>query len=125
VHPSDVVSEVRPEFEVDTRVLDARTLVLALRGGTERAAASMHRSVLAAVRGGRTRLIIDLDGIDDATPGLLGVLLIARRRLLRLGGELVVVSRRSTEPIFHVEGTDDVLARFADLDGARAAVQAP
>jgi hypothetical protein len=118
-------SNLHRDFAIDVRPVDAQTLVLALRGGTERAAASVHRSLLAAVRSGRTRLIIDLDAMDEATPGLLGVLLVARRRLLHVGGGLVVVSRRSTEPMFRLDGTDEALARYPDHASAQAALEAP
>jgi anti-anti-sigma regulatory factor len=110
------------EFSVDVSVVDARTVLLALRGSTERAAATLHRSVLSAVRSGRIRLIVDLDDLEHATPGMLGVLIEARRRLLRIGGGLVVVSRRSTSPLFDIGGTDQALARFADQDAALEAL---
>ncbi len=78
------------------------TLVLSAAGGgaqiaTACGAVALHeareleRSVIAGIVRGRTRVVLDLTGITEVGPGLLGVLLRVRRGATRVDGTLALV----------------------------------
>jgi hypothetical protein len=81
--------------------------------------------VLAAVRHGRRRALIDLSGVADVAPGVLGVLLRLHRRLLGIGGSLVVVSARTAEELFGALEADELLWRYETLTDALAGAGGP
>ena len=54
-------------------------------------ARELERGVIAGIGGGRTRVVLDLTGVTDVGPGLLGVLLRVRRGVTRVDGALALV----------------------------------
>jgi anti-anti-sigma factor len=54
-------------------------------------ARELERGVLDGIRQGRTRVVLDLHGITDVGPGLLGVLLRIRRGVTQVDGRLAMV----------------------------------
>ena len=106
---------------IDSRPLDARTLLVVVDEATDRIdALRVQRAILSAVRKGQICAIVDMTRIDDVQPGLLGVLLRARRQLLGIGGSLAVVTSSTAAKVFGVTGADDLLARAASVEEARA-----
>jgi anti-anti-sigma factor len=70
----------------------ARTQVVALGGTVAMTEArTLESQVLDGIRAGRTRVVIDLTGVDAMGPGLLGALLRIRRGVTRVGGRLALV----------------------------------
>jgi anti-anti-sigma regulatory factor len=107
---------------IDSRPLDARTLLVVVDGATDRIdALRVQRVIFSAVRRGQVCAIIDLTALEGVQPGLLGVLLRARRQLLAIGGTLAVVTSTTAAALFGVAGADDLLARAATVDEARLA----
>jgi hypothetical protein len=74
-------------FTLDSIAADARTQVVAV-GGTiaMTEARTLESQVVAGIRAGRTRVVLDLTGVADAGPGLLGALLRIRRGVTRVAG---------------------------------------
>ena len=54
-------------------------------------ARTLESEVLAGIRAGRTRVVLDLTGAAGTGPGLLGALLRIRRGVTRVGGRLALV----------------------------------
>ena len=54
-------------------------------------ARELERGVVAGIGRGRTRVVLDLTGVTDVGPGLLGVLLRVRRGVTRVDGALALV----------------------------------
>ena len=54
-------------------------------------ARELERGVLEGIRRGRTRVVLDLRGVTQVGPGLLGVLLHIRRGVTRVDGRLAMV----------------------------------
>jgi anti-anti-sigma factor len=54
-------------------------------------ARELERKIITGIGQGRTRVVIDLTDVADVGPGLLGVLLRARRGVSRVGGSLALV----------------------------------
>jgi anti-anti-sigma factor len=54
-------------------------------------ARELERGVIAGIRHGRTRVVLDLHGVTDVGPGLLGVLLRIRRGITQIDGRLAIV----------------------------------
>ena len=105
---------VRDADEIEHRVLDGRTILLAVSGLVDRRRAfDLQRAIGAAVRCGRLRTIIDLSNAGRIEPGVVAALLHARRRLLTIGGELTVVAPGS--PF----GTSSPLPTAETIDAAR------
>jgi hypothetical protein len=99
---------------IHARSLDARTSLIAVRGTADRTVArEIQRTILRGVASGRTRAIVDLSEVGEVRPGLLGVLLTVRRRLLAMGGALTVVSPVPVGTLFGVARADDILPRVA------------
>jgi anti-anti-sigma factor len=79
-------------FTLDSAAADARTQVIAIGGDialTE--ARTLESRVIDAIRSGRTRIVLDLTGVADVGPGLLGVLLRIRRGVTGVTGQLALV----------------------------------
>jgi hypothetical protein len=53
-------------------------------------ARDLERAVIDGIRGGRTRVVLDLRGVTDVGPGLLGALLRIRRGVTRVDGRLAL-----------------------------------
>src|SRR5690554_6006126 len=54
-------------------------------------ARELEREVFAAVRAGRTRIVVDLRAVTEVGPGLLGVLLRIRRGITGVDGRFALV----------------------------------
>lgn len=54
-------------------------------------ARQLERGVIDGVRQGRTRVVLDLGGVTEVGPGLLGALLRIRRGITNVGGRLALV----------------------------------
>ena len=54
-------------------------------------ARELERGVVAGIGRGRTRVVLDLTGVTEVGPGLLGVLLRVRRGVTRVDGALALV----------------------------------
>jgi anti-anti-sigma regulatory factor len=104
---------------IEAQPLDAHTLLVIVRGAADRLdALHLHRSILKSARGGATRAVVDLTEVSDVQPGVLGVLLSARRHLLDLGGALVVVTSLPASSLFGVAGADELLSRASTVHEA-------
>jgi anti-anti-sigma regulatory factor len=99
---------------IEARPLDAGTLLVVVGGTADREVAlGVQRAILHGVQAGRTSAIVDLSEVAEVRPGLLGVLLRIRRRLLSIGGSLTVVSPVPVGTLFGVAAADEVLPRVA------------
>jgi anti-anti-sigma factor len=79
-------------------------------------ARKLERGVLEGIRQGRTRVVLDLHGVTDVGPGLLGVLLHIRRRVTQVDGRLSMVV--AGPPVSDLVRTT-VLAALIDIAGDR------
>ena len=79
-------------------------------------ARELERGVLQGVRQGRTRVVLDLRGVTDIGPGLLGVLLHIRRGVTQVDGRLSMVV--AGPPVSDLVRTT-VLAALIDIAGDR------
>jgi anti-anti-sigma regulatory factor len=105
---------------VEARPLDGRTALVAVRGTADRMAAlDVQRAILGEIASGRTHAIVDLSGVGEVRPGVLGVLLTIRRRLLTLGGALTIISPVPAGTLFGVAGADEILPRLAAVPPAQ------
>src|SRR4051794_36314769 len=85
--------KVQIQESIGRRTLDARTILFTVSGAVDRRLAlDLQRAIGQAVRCGRLRAIVELSGAGRIEPGVIAVLLHARRRLLTIGGELTVVA---------------------------------
>jgi len=101
---------------IETRPLNAATLLIVVGGTADREVAlGVQRAILQGVQAGRTSAIVDLSEVADVRPGLLGVLLRIRRRLLSIGGTLTVVSPVPVGTLFGVAAAEEILPRLAAL----------
>ena len=112
-------ADARPPggFTLDSIAADAKTQVVAV-GGTiaMTEARTLESQVIAGIRGGRTRVVLDLTGIADTGPGLLGALLRVRRGVTRVGGKLALVV--DGPPVSELVATS-LLARLVDVTADR------
>jgi anti-anti-sigma factor len=79
-------------------------------------ARELERGVLAGIRRGRTRVVLDLHDVTEVGPGLLGVLLRIRRGVTRVDGRLAMVV--AGPPVSDLVRTT-VLAALIDIAGDR------
>src|SRR5256885_1903761 len=80
--------KVQIQEAIERRTLDARTILLTVSGAVDRRLAlDLQRAIGQAVRCGRLRAIVDLSAAGRIDPGVIAVLLHARRRMLAIGGE--------------------------------------
>ena len=101
---------------IESRPLDSATLLVVVGGTADRdVAVSVQRAILQGVQAGLTTAIVDLSDVHEVRPGLLGVLLRIRRRLLSIGGTLSVVSPVPVGTLFGVDAADEILPRHASL----------
>jgi anti-anti-sigma factor len=80
-------------------------------------ARELERGVLAGIGRGRTRVVLDLTGVTDVGPGLLGVLLRVRRGVTRVEGALALVV--AGPPVSDLVATT-LLGRLIEVVGDRA-----
>jgi anti-anti-sigma factor len=79
-------------FTLDSIAADARTQVIAVGGAIALPEArSLESRMVDGIRAGRTRVVLDLTGVTETGPGLLGVLLRMRRGVTQVGGRLALV----------------------------------
>ena len=104
-------------FTLDSIAADAKTQVVAV-GGTiaMTEARTLESQVIAGIRGGRTRVVLDLTGVADTGPGLLGALLRVRRGVTQVGGKLALVV--DGPPVSDLVATS-LLARLVDVTADR------
>lgn len=104
-------------FTLDSIAADAKTQVVVVSGTIAMTEARLLESrVIAGVRGGRTRVVLDLTAVAEAGPGLLGALLRVRRGVTRVGGQLALVV--DGPPVSELVATS-LLARVVDVTGDR------
>jgi anti-sigma B factor antagonist len=103
-----------PTFEVTEESVDDRTHVIAVRGELDLGTAQIFSaSLLAAIDGGKTRVVVDLSEVVFIGSNGLATLLNGLRRLARSGGRLVLVSANPTVlRMFEITRTDSTFAIF-------------
>ena len=102
-------------FTLDSIAADAKTQVVAVGGTIAMAEArTLESHVLAGVRGGRTRVVLDLTRVVETGPGLLGALLRVRRGVTQVGGQLALVV--DGPPVAELVATS-LLVRLVDVTG--------
>jgi anti-anti-sigma factor len=80
------------EFTLELSAVGSDTQIAAAGGAIAlHEARELERGVLAGIRQGRTRVVLDLVDVTDVGPGLLGVLLRVRRGVSRIEGALALV----------------------------------
>ena len=80
------------DFSLEVRPVGPRTQVTSIVGTVRLPEARrLECGVIDGIRGGRTRVVLDLSGVTVAGPGLLGVLLRMRRGITRIDGRLALV----------------------------------
>jgi anti-anti-sigma factor len=80
-------------------------------------ARELERAVVEGIAHGRTRVVLDLTGVTDVRPGLLGILLRVRRGVTRVDGALALVV--AGQPVSDLIETT-VLGRLIEVVGSRA-----
>ena len=101
---------------IETQSLAGMTLLVTVSGPADRnAARDVQRAILGGIDGGHVRAIVDLSEVADVQPGLLGVLLRLRRRLLGMGGALSVLSPVPVGELFGVPAAEEILPRMTTL----------
>jgi anti-anti-sigma factor len=83
---------VKDEFTLDLIAAGPGRQVVAAGGSVAlHEARQLERGVLDGIRHGRTNVVLDLRGVSQIGPGLLGALLRIRRGVTRLDGQVVLV----------------------------------
>ena len=83
----------------------------------------LERGVLDGIRQGRTRIVLDLSGVTEVGPGLLGVLLRIRRGITQVDGRLaLVVDGPSVAELVRMTVLASLIDIAADRDAALALV---
>ena len=113
-------------FELHEEVLDERTTVITVAGEIHVSTAPQFSRLLnAAIAGGKTAVVLDLDAVTFIDSTGLSVLLNGLRRVTRKGGSLVLVCKNPTVlrlfQITRLDATFDIqpsrrvaLRRFSD-----------
>jgi anti-anti-sigma factor len=103
---------VVPEFTMVDIELDDLTQVIALTGEVDfYAAPDFKEHVLAAIAGGKRRLVVDLRNVRLMDSSGIGVLFATLKRLRTLGGQLAIVSDYAeVDSLFEIIGLDDIFA---------------
>ena len=107
-------------FGIQDRTLDDGTRVVAVTGEIDLfTAPEFKQSVSAPIDDGVATVVVDLTDTTFIDSSSLGVLIGAHRRLLRLGGRLLVVcSNDAITKTFRITGLDSVFTIAATLDEA-------
>ena len=112
---------VEPTVERDQR--DGVEIVR-LAGEIDLYAADMLAQALDAASRRSDLVVVDLGGVRFFDSTALGLLLQLRRRLLAVGGNLVlVVDGRESQRVFRITGLDSVVTLVATLDEALVEVR--
>ncbi len=98
----------------EDRTEEARVHILRLVGEFDaKDAPRLAERLDAALSAGSSRLVVDLKGVRFASAALLGLLLAARAKARRRGGDLVVSApSRPVQAVLSVPGLDRVLKVF-------------
>jgi anti-sigma B factor antagonist len=105
----------QPTFDLSEETVDDRTIVLAAAGEIHVSTApELSERLNAAIASGRTRLVLDLTGVEFIDSTGLSVLLNALRRLTRRQGALALVCTNPTVlrlfEITRLDSTFDIVA---------------
>lgn len=113
-----------PTFDVTEESVDERTHVIAVRGELDLSAASAFSGpLLAAIDGGKTRVVVDLSEVVFIGSNGLATLLNGLRRLTRRGGRLAIATANPTVlRMFEVTRTDSTFAIFPTRGEALASL---
>jgi anti-sigma B factor antagonist len=108
------------DFEIDDRVLDDETHVVAVSGEIDLfTSPEFKQHVTAAIDAGRRHVIVDLTETTFIDSSSLGVLIGAHRRLRRHGGSLAIVcAHDSILKTFRITGLDGVFTIVDTLEDA-------
>jgi anti-sigma B factor antagonist len=108
------------DFDIDDRVLDDETHVVAVRGEIDLfTAPEFKQHVTAPIEAGRRHVIVDLGDTTFIDSSSLGVLIGAQRRLRRVGGRFVIVcDRDAILKTFRITGLDSVFTIVRTLEEA-------
>lgn len=111
-----------PDVQVTTRD-EGPCTVVAVGGEVDPYTALLLRAeLLEAVAAGRSRLVLDLTGVEVLDPSALRMLIRVRRCVRAMHGYLDIVVRRPVlVELFHVTALDRVFALHDNLDSALAA----
>ena len=109
------------DFDIDDRVIDGETHVIAVRGEIDLfTAPEFKQRVAAPIDAGRRHVVVDLTNTTFIDSSSLGVLIGAHRRLRRNGGALVIVcSHEAILKTFRITGLDSVFTIVGTLADAR------
>ena len=109
-HPR--MSDCQGGFTLDSIAAGAKTQVLVVAGTVAMTEArTLESQVFFGIRGGRTRVVLDLSNVAGTGPGLLGALVRLRRGVTRVGGRLALVV--DGPPVSELIAT--TLARLIDV----------
>ena len=111
-------------FAIEDSVFDEHTHVVSLAGEIDISVSPrLRRRLIALVRAGAARLVVDLSRATFIDASLLDVLVVVHVRLLRHGGRLAIVCNRpELYRLFELTGLSTTLEVFAGRDEALAAV---
>jgi anti-sigma B factor antagonist len=120
------VSFAEPRFQIQERVVDQRTTIVAVEGEIHVSTAPEFSTLLnAAVEGGCISLVLDLSGVMFIDSTGLSVLLNALRQVTLAGGQMAVVCSNPTVlRLFEITRLDTTFDIHAELEPALAVVQA-
>jgi anti-sigma B factor antagonist len=108
------------DFDIDDRVIDAETHVVAVTGEIDLfTAPEFKQHVTAPIEAGSRHVIVDLTATTFIDSSSLGVLIGAHRRLRRNDGSLVIVCNSDAiAKTFRITGLDSVFTIVGSLDDA-------
>ena len=87
-----MTSGIVPDFTLVLGAAGSDTQIATAGGAVAlHEARELERGVVAGIGRGRTRVVLDLTGVTEVGPGLLGVLLRVRRGVTRVDGALALV----------------------------------
>src|SRR5947207_1345809 len=120
------MAELRMDFALQGKALDARTEVVSPAGDIDLAVArDFGNHLRRLVEAGKTRIVLDLTNVSFLDSTALGVLLSAHRRARQAGGALAIVALDDNlSRIFELTGLDGVFQVFATRDAALLALNA-
>jgi anti-sigma B factor antagonist len=110
-------------FALDVTLQQGWT-VLTVTGELELATApQLRQRVVGLVAEGRTRIVLDLAGVDFADSVGLGVIVAALKRVRGRDGELAVAGAvPRVRRLFEITRLDEIVELFPDVDAALAAL---
>jgi anti-sigma B factor antagonist len=108
------------EFDIEDRLIDSETHVVAVTGEIDLfTAPEFKQHVTAPIDAGRTHVVVDLTATTFIDSSSLGVLIGAHRRLRRHEGTLVIVcTNDAIAKTFRITGLDSVFTIVGSLEEA-------